>query len=109
MALSSDFATQKLYMSDTGLLMTHALDEESVTDGELYKAIFAGEVYFNSGMIAENAVIESGAEVGEDPEKCDDLSNWGVTVIGSEVTVGKDAKVAAKLMIDEDVKEGEVK
>ena len=60
-------------------------------------------------MIAENAVIESGAEVGEDPEKCDDLSNWGVTVIGSEVTVGKDAKVSAKLMIDEDVKEGEVK
>ena len=60
-------------------------------------------------MIAENAVIESGAEVGEDPEKCDDLSNWGVAVIGSEVTVGKDAKVSAKLMIDEDVKEGEVK
>lgn len=59
MALSSDFATQKLYMSDTGLLMTHALDEESVTDGELYKAIFAGEVYFNSGMIAENAVAQS--------------------------------------------------
>ena len=60
-------------------------------------------------MIAENAVIESGAEVGEDPEKIDDLSKWGVTVIGSEVTVGKGAKVSAKLMIDEDVKEGEVK
>ena len=60
-------------------------------------------------MIAENAVIESGAEVGEDPEKCDDLSSWGVTVIGSEVTVGKGAKVSARLMIDEDVKEGEVK
>lgn len=59
MALSSDFATQKLYMADTGLLMTHALDEESVTDGELYKAIFTGDVYFNSGMIAENAVAQS--------------------------------------------------
>ena len=60
-------------------------------------------------MIAEHAVIESGAEVGEDPEKCDDLNNWGVTVIGRDVTVGKNAKVSAKLMIDEDVKEGEVK
>lgn len=27
MALSSDFSTQKLYMADTGLLMTHALGE----------------------------------------------------------------------------------
>ena len=60
-------------------------------------------------MIAENAVIESGAEVGEDPEKCDDLNNWGVTVIGSDVAIGKNARVSAKLMIDQDVKEGEVK
>lgn len=59
MALSSDFSTQKLYMADTGLLMTHALGEESVTAGELYKAIFTGDVYFNSGMIAENAVAQS--------------------------------------------------
>ena len=59
MSLSSDFATLKLYMSDTGLLMTHALGDESATTGDLYKSIFTGDVYFNRGMIAENAVAQS--------------------------------------------------
>lgn len=58
MALSSDFSTMKLYMGDTGLLMTLALGDESATSGDLYKAIFTGDVYFNSGMIAENAVAQ---------------------------------------------------
>ena len=59
MSLSSEFATMKLYMGDTGLLMTHALGDESATTGDLYKAIFTGDVYFNRGMIAENAVAQS--------------------------------------------------
>ena len=59
MALSSDFATRKIYMADTGLLLSHALQMDSVTESELYKAIFTGEVYFNNGMIAENAVAQS--------------------------------------------------
>lgn len=60
-------------------------------------------------MIAENAVIEEGAVVGENPEECTDLEKWGVSVIGADVTIGKKAKISANLMIDEDVKEGEVK
>ena len=59
MSLSSDFATRKVYMSDTGLLLSHALQMDNVTESELYKAIFTGEVYFNNGMIAENAVAQS--------------------------------------------------
>ena len=59
MALSSDFATRKIYMADTGLLLSHALQMDNVTETELYKAIFTGEVYFNNGMIAENAVAQS--------------------------------------------------
>ncbi len=58
-------------------------------------------------MVAENAVIEEGAVVGENPEKCEDLSKWGVSVVGAGVTVGKNAKVKAQSMIDTDVKEGE--
>ncbi len=58
-------------------------------------------------MVAENAVIEEGAVVGENPEKCDNLENWGVSVVGAGVTVGKNAKVKAQSMIAEDVKEGE--
>ncbi|MBR0534870.1 MAG: glucose-1-phosphate adenylyltransferase [Clostridia bacterium] len=58
-------------------------------------------------MVAENAVIEEGAVVGENPEKCADLEKWGVSVVGPNVTVGKNAVVKAQSMISEDVKEGE--
>ncbi|MBQ3519467.1 MAG: glucose-1-phosphate adenylyltransferase [Clostridia bacterium] len=58
-------------------------------------------------MIAEDAVIESGAVVGEDPEKIDDLANWGVTVIGAKVNIGENVKIPAKAMIAEDVKGGD--
>ena len=56
-------------------------------------------------IVAENAVIAEGAHVGESPEEIDNLDNWGVTVIGEKVTIGKNAKVKAKEMIDTDVKE----
>lgn len=59
MALSSDFATRKMYMADTGLLLAHALATDSVTADGLYRAIFSGDAYFNNGMIAENAVAQS--------------------------------------------------
>ena len=56
-------------------------------------------------IVAENAVIAEGAHVGESPEEIDNLDNWGVTVIGEKVTIGQNAKVKAKEMIDTDVKE----
>ncbi len=55
-------------------------------------------------IVAENAVIEENAVVGLSPEKTENLSDWGVAVIGSEITVGKGATVAPKVMIDCDVK-----
>ena len=55
-------------------------------------------------MIAENAVIEEDAHIGESPEEIDNLENWGVTVIGEKVTIGKGAEIKAKEMIDEDIK-----
>ncbi len=58
-------------------------------------------------MIAEDAVIESGAVVGEDPEKIENLENWGVTVIGAKVNIGENVKIPAKAMIAEDVKGGD--
>lgn len=58
-------------------------------------------------IIAENTVIESGATVGERPENTANLSEWGVAVVGAGLTIGKNAKVPAKAMIDSDVKGGE--
>ncbi|MBQ3137428.1 MAG: glucose-1-phosphate adenylyltransferase [Clostridia bacterium] len=55
-------------------------------------------------IIAENAVIEEDAKVGLSPEDSANRDDWGVTVIGEKVTIGKGATVAAKEMIDTDVK-----
>ena len=53
-------------------------------------------------IIAENAVIDENASVGVDPEEIAP-EDFGITVIGSGVTVGKKAKIGAKEMITEDV------
>jgi serine acetyltransferase len=37
----------------------------------------------------------------------DDLTNWGIAVVGADLTVEKNAKVGAKAMVTESVKEGE--
>ncbi len=57
-------------------------------------------------MIAENAVIKSGAVVGEDPQAYDDRANWGVAVVGPNLTIGENAKVKAQTMVVEDVEGG---
>ena len=57
-------------------------------------------------IIAENAVIEENAVVGEDPQATN-TENWGITVVGDNLTVGKNAKISANKMIVENVKEGE--
>ena len=58
-------------------------------------------------ILAENVEVCEGAVIGEAPEEIDDLSRWGVAVVASGITVGKDAKVPAKAMIEENVKDGE--
>ena len=57
-------------------------------------------------MIAENAVIKSGAVVGEDPQVYEDRANWGVAVVGPNLTIGENAKVKAQTMVVEDVEGG---
>ena len=57
-------------------------------------------------IVAENAVIEEGAHVGNSPEELKDrLDDWGIAVVGEKLTIGKNATVAAKQMVDTDVKE----
>ncbi len=57
-------------------------------------------------IIAENTVVEENASVGELPEVATDIKEWGVTVIGEGLKVGKGAVVGAKRMLTEDVEEG---
>lgn len=58
-------------------------------------------------IVAENAVIENDAVVGKRPEETENKDEWGVSVVGAGVTVGKGAVVAPKAMIGEDVKGAE--
>ena len=56
-------------------------------------------------ILAENVDVGEGAVIGERPEDKENLDEWGVAVVGSDVTIGAHAVIPAKAMIDQDVKE----
>ena len=58
LALSADHATQKCYLADTGLLITHTFTDSSYMENELYKAILFDKLNINEGMIMENIVAQ---------------------------------------------------
>ena len=58
-------------------------------------------------IIAENVVVKRGAMVGVRPEDMDDITKWGVAVVGEGITIGAGAKIGPKAMVVKDVKEGE--
>lgn len=58
-------------------------------------------------IVAENSVIEENAVIGKSPEDCAETNDeWGITVIGDNLTVGKNAVVGAKKMIENNVEDG---
>ena len=59
-------------------------------------------------IIAENSVIGPGAKVGQRPENMQDLKDWGVSVVGADLTIGENAVVLPKSMIRKDLGKGEV-
>ena len=58
LALSADSTTQKCYMADTGLLVTHTFKDNRFTANELYRAILLDKLNINEGMLIENAVSQ---------------------------------------------------
>lgn len=48
----------KCYMGDTGLLVSHAFDENELMESELYKQILAGKLALNEGMLYENVIAQ---------------------------------------------------
>ena len=58
LALSADNATQKCYMADTGLLVTHTFQDKKYTENELYRAILFDKLNINEGMLMENIVAQ---------------------------------------------------
>ena len=89
--LFSGVTVAKGAVVDSSILMPGAVVEEGA------------EVHF--AIVAENAVISRGAYVGERPELIQQKEEWGVTVVGADVTIGEGVRVPCRSMVDRDMKE----
>lgn len=58
LALNEDRSYIKCYMGDTGLLVSHAFEENSLADSELYRQIINDKLSLNEGMLYENAIAQ---------------------------------------------------
>lgn len=56
--LNMDRLTLKCYMADTGLLISHAFDENGIVSEELYKKLLFDKLDVNLGMIMENIAAQ---------------------------------------------------
>ena len=56
--LNRDRTTMKMYMGDTGLLVSHAFDENGLVAEDVYKKLLLGKLEMNEGMIFENIVAQ---------------------------------------------------
>lgn len=56
--LNMDRLTLKCYMADTGLLISHAFDENGIVSEKIYKKILFDKLEVNMGMIVENMVAQ---------------------------------------------------
>ncbi len=53
-----DDASRKLYMADTGLLISHAFTEAAIKAEELYRKLMHDKLEVNKGMLVENLVAQ---------------------------------------------------
>ena len=58
LSLNEDRTYVKCYMADTGLLLSHAFDEEEVISEGLHMKILMDKLSLNEGMLYENAVAQ---------------------------------------------------
>ena len=58
LSLNATRSYVKCYMGDTGLLVSHAFDENELLEDEVYKQILAGKLQINEGMLYENAIAQ---------------------------------------------------
>ena len=114
------------FISDKALVQNSLVTEGCSIDGKVdFSVIFAGVTIeegaevrdsivmpgtvvkkgakINYAIIAEDTVIGENATVGCRPEDTPDKDNWGVSVVGSNLTISDGAVIGAKAMIDKNV------
>lgn len=58
LGMNTDDTTLKCYMADTGLLISHAFNENTIVSENLYNKLLVDKLVFNGGMIVENIVAQ---------------------------------------------------
>lgn len=58
LSLNENRSYVKCYLGDTGLLVSHAFDENELLENEVYKQILNDDIAMNEGMIYENAIAQ---------------------------------------------------
>ena len=58
LSLNLDRTLLKCYMGDTGLLISHAFDENGIVSEEVYKKLLLDKLEVNMGMVIENVVAQ---------------------------------------------------
>lgn len=58
LSLNENRAYVKCYLGDTGLLVSHAFDENELLEDEVYKQILGDRLNMNEGMLYENAIAQ---------------------------------------------------
>lgn len=58
LSASADNTTQKIYLGDTGLLVTLAFRDRAFADNDLYNAVLLDKINVNEGMLTENVVAQ---------------------------------------------------
>ena len=94
---------------DYSILFENVTVEEGATVE--YSLIMPGAVikkgaHVKYSIIAENVVVDENADIGGDPAIVG-TDDWGITVVGDNLTVGKNAKISANKMITKNIAEGE--
>ncbi len=58
LSLNENRAYVKCYLGDTGLLVSHAFDENELLEDEVYKQILGDKLNMNEGMLYENTIAQ---------------------------------------------------
>ena len=118
------------YVAETAVTQNAMITEGCIVEGEVdFSILFSGAVVEKGAVVhdsiimpgsvvkagavveysivAENVVIGQNAKVGCWPENVEDKDAWGVTVIAKGIHIGKNVKIPAKAMIEQDVPEVE--
>ncbi len=65
LSMSEDSSTMKLYLADTGLLVTMAMDMGVATEEDIYKGLLLDKISINEGMFAENITAQALRSTGK--------------------------------------------